>query len=803
MSSSTARTDQPGHNSLAALPVLSAHSAEAQPNTEIGYDRGTRGQEPQTPIKEEEDSGIEKLPSEEYLNEKSLIKEDDALYVKGEPVITSGRDVSRFVVDLRDDGDEALTLRSLVLGTIWAGLGAALYQIYLFKPVQMVVSSVFLLLIVYTSGQLWYKLMPRKSWVEGTRWERFGWILHIINPGKFTLKEHVVSTLIASTAAYGSASVANFAVQRLYYDTNVGPLTAVFATFSTAMFGYAIVGVLRPLTVYPSEMVYWGNLPTVSIFQALHAETNTTANARRLKLFWTVFAALFVWEIFPSYIFPLLGGFSVFCLASQKAPSRTRDIMTNVFGGAQANEGLGLLSISLDWQYIGSTYMSFPLTQQANSWVGYFLCYIAILAIYYSDTWSSKSFPMLSTSIFSANGSVYHQSAVFDSQFRLNETALDVVGLPHLTGSNAWHNLTLNLSIGALIAHVLLFWRADAVDAFKQARAGSQPDPHYQAMQKYKEAPTWWYHILMVLAFLAGLVVCIKGETTLPAWSYVIALLLGAFVTPFSTMLYARVGNGVGTSQLFKMVAGAVNPGRPVANLYFSMWSHDVVSQSIGLAGDLKMAQYLKIPPRVMFLTQVWGALLGAIVNYVVMVSIVTSQREVLLDPVGTNVWSGQYVQSLNSQAVTWSLAKQLYGVNGAYFLVPMGLVIGFGPTTIQYFVAKRWKSIAGVPVESIILPLIYMYAGWFSSGVTSITTTLVATGVVTQVWLRRYHPGWYRKYNYILGGAMDGGAQVMIFLLSFAVFGASGKERPFPSWAGNPARGRVDYCNGNGAFDD
>lgn len=27
----------------------------------------------------------------------------------------------------------------------------------------------------------------------------------------------------------------------------------------------------------------------------------------------------------------------------------------------------------------------------------------------------------------------------------------------------------------------------------------------------------------------------------------------------------------------------------------------------------------------------------------------------------------------------------------------------------------------------------------------------------------------------------MDGGVQVMIFILSFAVFGASGKERPFP----------------------
>lgn len=41
------------------------------------------------------------------------------------------------------------------------------------------------------------------------------------------------------------------------------------------------------------------------------------------------------------------------------------------------------------------------------------------------------------------------------------------------------------------------------------------------------------------------------------------------------------------------------------------MWSHDVVATSISLAGDLKMGQYLKIPPRVMFITQVWGTILG------------------------------------------------------------------------------------------------------------------------------------------------------------------------------------------------
>ena len=43
----------------------------------------------------------------------------------------------------------------------------------------------------------------------------------------------------------------------------------------------------------------------------------------------------------------------------------------------------------------------------------------------------------------------------------------------------------------------------------------------------------------------------------------------------------------------------------------FSMWSHDVIATSVSLAGDLKIGQYLKIPPRVMFLTQVWGTIFG------------------------------------------------------------------------------------------------------------------------------------------------------------------------------------------------
>ena len=76
----------------------------------------------------------------------------------------------------------------------------------------------------------WSVVLPRGSSVAGTRFERLAPVLDFINPGEFRLKEvscmisfamvfsdvnafqHVVATLVASTAAYGNTAVMNFAV---------------------------------------------------------------------------------------------------------------------------------------------------------------------------------------------------------------------------------------------------------------------------------------------------------------------------------------------------------------------------------------------------------------------------------------------------------------------------------------------------------------------------------------------------------------------------------------------------------------
>ena len=84
---------------------------------------------------------------------------------------------------------------------------------------------------------------------------------------------------------------------------------------------------------------------------------NTATNRKRVRLYWIAFAAMFTYEVIPAYIFPLLNGINIFCLASQHASPNVQNVFTNIFGGANSNEGLGLFSLGFDWQYIGSGLM--------------------------------------------------------------------------------------------------------------------------------------------------------------------------------------------------------------------------------------------------------------------------------------------------------------------------------------------------------------------------------------------------------------------------------------------------------------
>lgn len=66
------------------------------------------------------------------------------------------------------------------------------------------------------------------------------------------------------------------------------------------------------------------------------------------------------------------------------------------------------------------------------------------------------------------------------------------------------------------------------------------------------------------------------------------------------------------------------------------------------------------------------GTVVGAILQLIIMKDVINAQRPLLLSTQGSNIWSGQQVQSFNSQAVSWgALAKEFYGHGSPYAIIP------------------------------------------------------------------------------------------------------------------------------------
>lgn len=76
---------------------------------------------------------------------------------------------------------------------------------------------------------------------------------------------------------------------------------------------------------------------------------------------------------------------------------------------------------------------------------------------------------------------------------------------------------------------------------------------------------------------------------------------------------------------------------------------------------------------------------------------------------------------------------------------------------------------------------LICTWLGWLSVGINSSLLAYFVFGFFSQGYLRRYKPALFAKWNNICAAAIAGGCSLIIFILTFAVAGGSGKARDFP----------------------
>lgn len=212
--------------------------------------------------------------------------------------------------------------------------------------------------------------------------------------------------------------------------------------------------------------------------------------------------------------------------------------------------------------------------------------------------------------------------------------------------------------------------------------------------------------------------------------------------------------------------------------------------------------------------TNSYGTVVGAFINYAVMISIVSSNRDILVNTNGNASWSGATIQSYNTNATSWALAEYLYRWGKPYGLVPWGLLIGFGFVVVHRIIyhVTHLEFVNESPAESLAqlkptigrfnlydlnLPQLLQYIGYipYNQSQTCVLLSWMIAGFFMQFYLRNYRPRIFRDYSYLVTGAFDGGSLSVLFILSFAVFGAGGPSIPFPTWWGNNVNGYYDHC--------
>jgi hypothetical protein len=115
---------------------------------------------------------------------------------------------------------------------------------------------------------------------------------------------------------------------------------------------------------------------------------------------------------------------------------------------------------------------------------------------------------------------------------------------------------------------------------------------------------------------------------------------------------------------------------------------------------------------------------------------------------------------------------------------------------------SKFFPKIRGFSLLDINLAQFIYYAGCIATDLqrTGPIFTLIFAGLLCQLYLRNYHPRFYKDYMWIVGAGLDAGSGLTMFILTFAVFGVGGPEKPFPQWWGNNQAGYTDWCPAPGS---
>ncbi|KAF9530830.1 OPT oligopeptide transporter [Crepidotus variabilis] len=719
---------------------------------------GPHHPDPVLPLPEFDDPNIDK---EEAL---AGVLEDDSPY----PEVRSA------VANTDDPSIPCNTFRAWVLGLMFAILIPGLNQFFFFRYPSVLITSFVAQLLIFPLGRLWARVLPNVS-ILGLN----------LNPGVFTIKEHVLATIMAGVGFQSAYATDIIAVQRVFYKQIYGFGYQWMLVMSTQLIGFSIGGILRRFLVQPPSMIWPLNLVTCALFNTLHVQNYAGVGNRggisRERFFYYAFAASALWYFFPGYIFQALSSFSWVCwIAPTNVP------VNEMFG---YSHGMGMSLITFDWSqiaYIGSPLAS-PWWAEANIVAGFiFFFWILTPALHFANVWEGKYFPISSRTSYTNTGKKYDVLEILNEDSTFNQEKYSAYSPLYLSTTFAVAYGLSFASITATLAHAALYFRKQIWVQSRRAMH-EQDDIHARLMAKYKQVPEWWYGVIFLTMFGFGIAVIKGWETGFPVQWFILALVISFFYAIPIGMIQAITNQQVGLNVVTELIIGYGLPGHPIAMMMFKTWGYITMAQALQFTQDFKLGHYMKVAPRPMFFGQVVATMLAGTTQLGVQAWMFSNikdicsetQKDGFICP-GTQVFgTASIIWGVIGPARQFS-SGQIYSSLVFFFLVgALTPCIGY---LLNLKFPNRW-------FRYINFPVIFSGTGSIppASAVNYVPWGIV--GFIFQYVIRKRHFSWWTKYNYVLSAALDCGVAVGIVLIFFMLqYPANGTigENNISIWWGN-----------------
>ena len=215
------------------------------------------------------------------------------------------------------------------------------YLINTFLDPSIFITGIFVQLLSLPLAQVLAAILPTKSF------NTFGYIWSL-NPGPFSIKEHVCITVMVSSTSGGVYSNYVTLAQHLFYGQTTPMRLQILLSLGTQILSFCLGGFLRQFVVWPSSMIWPAVLGNCALFNALH-KNYTNDNQGHItcdRFFYIAVAGSFIWYWIPGYMFMGLSMFNWVCWI---APNNV--VINTLFG---INTGLGMSSLTFDWGIISS-----------------------------------------------------------------------------------------------------------------------------------------------------------------------------------------------------------------------------------------------------------------------------------------------------------------------------------------------------------------------------------------------------------------------------------------------------------------